>query len=274
MVFYSKSKDFSISQSRYLLLLKQSISKFIEKHHKSAEFNDWVVQKERLKILEKEKGRYKKAFHNFDHKVVSKVIEQWDYIENSTRTNDGFSSSAYRIGANIINSHFYSFISRKNPISSLLKDIECSKSNQLLPEYFKEILSSMVSNDLEVELTFDLSEKIRIGIEKYALRAFIILFLQNIEKYAEGVLCTSVSIKLNNTEIEIINTFRDEYEQIEIDIFKEKKKLINSFNTDELEGTTLVTIKKYCKERNVKFDFDLNNDTKYFFIKITNYEAK
>jgi len=272
MVFYSKCKDFSITQSRYLLLLKQSISKFIEKHHKSAEFNDWVVQKDKLKNSENEKDRYKKAFHNFNHDIVSRVIDQWKELENNTTFSEMFYSYAYKIGANIINSHFYASLSYDGKIHTLFDDFISGWANQIFSDHYKESLKLMMKQDLRIELKFNLCTENKIKIEMYALRAFIILLLQNIKKHKEETRCTAVTISMTETKLEIINKYDKKYKNDIIEKFYDKKKLIKDYRIGKLEGTTLVTINKYCEIHNLTFDFDLDNIKKQFSVSITNKE--
>lgn len=71
MVFYSKGIPFNICRVRYILLLKELISGYIERHHNSAEFVDWYNENLQL--------RYIRAFsHNAEtyEKVIDELCER------------------------------------------------------------------------------------------------------------------------------------------------------------------------------------------------------
>ena len=97
LVFYSATNVFTTTKTRYLLLLKQSISEFINEHHKKEEFRDWVesvkllTESENAQItIEAEKDKFKqllelynKRFEKFAHGAKNFINELHDKIEDN-----------------------------------------------------------------------------------------------------------------------------------------------------------------------------------------------
>ena len=74
LIYYSKTNIFSVTKVRYLLLLKQSICRYINKHHRSDEFRDWVESERRNKDYI---DRYSKNTHGV-YKSLEKVLNLAD----------------------------------------------------------------------------------------------------------------------------------------------------------------------------------------------------
>lgn len=51
MVFYTRKNCFSLIKTRYLMLLRDGIAKFINKHHKNNEFRDWREKSQQLEFV-------------------------------------------------------------------------------------------------------------------------------------------------------------------------------------------------------------------------------
>lgn len=66
-----------INKTRYLLLLKDDISKFIERHHESDEYRDWIE--------EKEKQEYKKIFWHGNDKLLEKLEDYKSEMSKSKK---------------------------------------------------------------------------------------------------------------------------------------------------------------------------------------------
>lgn len=79
LVFYSNENVFTIEKVRFLLLIREAISAFINKHHKNNEFKDWREKSEQLELISAiyhDTDVYKNAFKN-----LSKSINGQDYLK-------------------------------------------------------------------------------------------------------------------------------------------------------------------------------------------------
>ena len=67
IVFYSNENVFDVTKTRYLLLLRDAISAFIKKHHKTNEFRDWWEKSKQLEFINAishDSDVYKNAFNS------------------------------------------------------------------------------------------------------------------------------------------------------------------------------------------------------------------
>lgn len=77
IVFYSDSQIFSITKTRYILLLKESISNFINSHHNTNEFRDWIDKSRQLQYISTinhDVDVYRNAFYKICNRIKNKNI--------------------------------------------------------------------------------------------------------------------------------------------------------------------------------------------------------
>jgi len=148
-----------ITKTRYLLLLKDDISKFIERHHESDEYRDWIE--------EKEKQDYKKVFwHGND-----KLLEQLESYES--KFNDNEIEYKFDVIIKLLRDKFrYEFEELKSNIDEKTSFIIRDKIN----DNERSILSigsiiSLISDILSIK-NFKLSKNIRTHIENNSIKLF------------------------------------------------------------------------------------------------------
>ena len=134
IVFYSDTTEYSVIKTRYLLLIRQSISKFISNHHKKDEFRDWVENNNRYQNI-------RTISHGSDMyiTIIDKICKKIENLEQSE----------------LIKTLHY-FILNKQIIIKFISDYEISKDldktlqendiidNKIQLEDFKNIIRSRI----------------------------------------------------------------------------------------------------------------------------------
>ncbi|MBC2705144.1 hypothetical protein [Desulfobacula sp.] len=129
IVFYSKESIFPIKKTRYLLLLRDSISHFIQTHHNNDEFRDWKEAYEDLRLVNlaghsremlmdvaKQKVRYKSIVLNMEHlQTIMKLNTVRENLRDDFNSYENFKKFYQFNGLEIIDSAYF----------ESLKDMAC-----------------------------------------------------------------------------------------------------------------------------------------------------
>jgi len=116
LVFYSKKPLYPINKTRYLLLLKDSVSRFIKNHHKNNEFRDWKEaydaiktanlaghSREMLMEIAKVNDRYKQIVLNMEHlQAIIKLDSTRGELDNHHKMEDLFEKFYHVKGEKVI----------------------------------------------------------------------------------------------------------------------------------------------------------------------------
>jgi hypothetical protein len=283
VLFDNKKEKFDLSRIRYLLSLKNQISLFLTKHFDTDLFKSLIEDDKKLELTDKSNERYRKAFMNFDHGVVSKILKKWAQIDKSQfEVSDDYEmvTFSYVIGANIILSKLYSQCSSISEKLGFTSDYDPAvlRFRDIFDKKFKKIIENIINNEsltvTDTLFSHITNRRIIIPIPKFSFRAFIVLLILNIRKHNKN------QNSYKNCKIEITVTdegvflFRNSYNKSFMEEnwqknFAEKKKVITaalqSNDLFNLQSTTFYSFIKYFSKFGINaFDFYFNDD--YFCV--------
>ncbi|GAB6013080.1 hypothetical protein [Viscerimonas tarda] len=264
--YHCENKELTdIKRIRYLLLLRNDISKYLKKIvEKSGTFRDYVEKKENQR-------KFEKIYLDSDHSFGSYEIEDKIDLDELETTNLISVYRAYFSHTNMIINHIYSNIEQNHKLTLLdmdslpfvkLADIFDEKNLSLIQKGFRDkVIGHCWEGKLVINTSF--SDTAETRFHKQILRAFVIQCLDN-AMYQKHLPSDKKTITLSITDnlITIKNDFTGiETEEVQKskDRFTKIKNYIKELKCKNYSHMTLTALQGYCDKFNFECDYKFDS---------------